>query len=146
MILQNPLTQRYVSEAAGLADRVQETAHDLIFRYEAERVAHAELQTAKQIFDEQMDSAIAEADMEASVAKTGPLGGLARTSEAYKVAVRKLRADLCAGELRAVHVRLCHAEAKYRDASQEYESAKIRHGSVKLVSELTSSVLRALSA
>jgi hypothetical protein len=141
-----PEIMQYVESAARLSDDIQTHTLNLIHLFETERHAHQVWQSALKAYEEKVAVALSDADYEASVAKTGPLAGIARTSDAYKMAVTKLRGELARLALREEYHMLVQKEGAYLAASIALESAKIRLSSMKTVSDLTSALLRAVSS
>lgn len=135
-----------VDEAIALAGRVTEKAEALNAAYESERASYQTWQAALTSFEQTIDSQVMAADFMANTDKTGPLAGIARTSDAYKVAVKVLRSDLAANEFRDEFDLVKRLERMHQVAAVGYEQAKIEYSAVKMVCELQSAALRALAA
>ncbi len=63
-----------------------------------ERHAYHAFADATAVFEDLVDAAITAYDYEANTLKEGPLAGIARTSDAYKLKVKGLRVELAHGE------------------------------------------------
>lgn len=134
-----------VEKAIELSGEVSALSEQVAALYAAERDAYHVWQTAQASLEEMLNAEVADADYVASTEKTGPLAGIARTSDAYKVAVKKFRAELLAGSFRHEATVVNQFENDYREASIAYEQAKVRLGGLKTVSDLQVAILRALA-
>lgn len=113
--------------------------------YTMERAAHKAFSEAQTNLDDMVNDAVVEADYRANSVKDGPLAGLARTSDAYKAATKKLKVDLLSGELRREQAAVAALENEHFKALSQFEEAKIRLGGMKASAELQAAMLRALS-
>lgn len=139
------LVNTHVRNAEDMMGQLMSQQEEVTSLYTAERNAYHVWQTAVKSLEELLDSAVGEAQMEAYVSKSGPLAGIAVSSDAYKVAVRRLRNELLAKQFVQENALVLRTENAYRTASIDFENAKTRLNALHTVSNLEGNLLRALS-
>ncbi|MEZ4617734.1 MAG: hypothetical protein R2867_19790 [Caldilineaceae bacterium] len=87
---------------------------------------------------EVITTAVTQANM-----KEGPLAGIAKTSDAYKMAVAKLLADAHQGDLNRVYLRTKQRQIQADDRKVALEQATVRFSAIRHASNLLASMLQA---
>lgn len=145
VLVPSPLVLEQVESASKLCEDIPHMVEEVIRLSQAESEAYRDLQNAEAHLEDMINAAIVEADFEASMTKSGPLNGIARTSSAYTAAVKKLRADLLKNELFDEAYEAKSAAEAHRIAKVNYEAAKTSLLAMRALSELRGSMLKALS-
>jgi len=139
------LVFEFVQKAREMSERVLSESENVSACYRREQESSRILREAQASLDDAVNSAVLDADYQAAQLKQGPFANMARTSEAYKLAVKSYRAEVLAGELSEQNKHVRRLESNHFEDSMALESAKTRYQAVRSISDLTSSALNALS-
>lgn len=137
--------QERLGEVYDLPGKLLAANEAMSTAYRRERESREAMQKAQDALEEAVTARILDFEAEAQAEKQGPLAGLAKTSDAYKMAVRKIRSDLLNGELSFENERYAEARRRHMQAQIDYTLAESEWNTLRSLTDFHSSALRALS-
>lgn len=139
--IRNPL-QATIDDAERIIAQLHEVSEVLEEAIANERLWYGHYHDALESYELREIDALSEAIIMAQ-AKEGPLSGLATSSEAYKIALAKLKNDLRLGYLSAEWKAAQNVRRRWENAQIQLEQTQARFKALLKIVELKTGILRA---